>query len=374
MTEQKPGAAVAQAEAFNRAVLYWFSRSGRKDLPWQQNPTPYRVWISEIMLQQTQVQTVIPYYLRFMAQYPDVTALADAGVDQVLHLWTGLGYYARARNLHKAAKQVTQDHGGEFPQDVEALEALPGIGRSTAGAIAALSMHIKAPILDGNVKRVLTRYFAIAGYPESSTVKKQLWTVAESLLPEQKIAAYTQAMMDLGATLCTRSSPACDQCPLASDCKALAGDRIAEFPGKKPKKALPVNAVNMLIVRNEAGDVLLEKRPDSGIWGGLYSLPEKAVDDTGASPEPGWVAYAESGLQLNPLTLEPLPTIRHSFTHYHLDITPLLSSEWKLKTTETSVADSDRWLWYPLDHSVEVGLAAPVKKLLTLLNSDQSPN
>ena len=374
MTEQKPGAAVAQAEAFNRAVLDWFSRSGRKDLPWQQNPTPYRVWISEIMLQQTQVQTVIPYYLRFMAQYPDVTALADAGVDQVLHLWTGLGYYARARNLHKAAKQVTQNHGGEFPQDVEALEALPGIGRSTAGAIAALSMHIKAPILDGNVKRVLTRYFAIAGYPESSAVKKQLWTVAESLLPEQNIAAYTQAMMDLGATLCTRSSPACDQCPLASDCQALAGDRIAEFPGKKPKKALPVKAVNMLIVRNEAGDVLLEKRPDSGIWGGLYSLPEKAVDDTSASPEPGWVAYAESGLQLNPLTLEPLPTIRHSFTHYHLDITPLLSSEWKLKTTETAVADSDRWLWYPLDHSVEVGLAAPVKKLLTLLNSDQSPN
>ena len=374
MTEQKPGAAVAQAEAFNRAVLDWFSRSGRKDLPWQQNPTPYRVWISEIMLQQTQVQTVIPYYLRFMAQYPDVTALADAGVDQVLHLWTGLGYYARARNLHKAAKQVTQDHGGEFPQDVEALEALPGIGRSTAGAIAALSMHIKAPILDGNVKRVLTRYFAIAGYPESSAVKKQLWTVAESLLPEQNIAAYTQAMMDLGATLCTRSSPACDQCPLASDCQALAGDRIAEFPGKKPKKALPVKAVNMLIVRNEAGDVLLEKRPDSGIWGGLYSLPEKAVDDTSASPEPGWVAYAESGLQLNPLTLEPLPTIRHSFTHYHLDITPLLSSEWKLKTAETAVADSDRWLWYPLDHSVEVGLAAPVKKLLTRLNSDQSPN
>ena len=370
MTKQKPEAAVAQTEAFNQAVLDWFSGSGRKDLPWQQNPTPYRVWISEIMLQQTQVQTVIPYYLRFVAQYPDVATLADAGVDQVLHLWTGLGYYARARNLHRTAKQVVQNHGGEFPHDVEALETLPGIGRSTAGAIAALSMHIKAPILDGNVKRVLTRYFAIAGYPENSAVKKQLWTVAESLLPEQKIAAYTQAMMDLGATLCTRSSPACYQCPLTSDCQALAGDTIAEFPGKKPKKALPVKAVSMLIVRNEAGHVLLEKRPDSGIWGGLYSLPEQAANDTDASPEPGWVAYAESGLQINPLTLEPLPTIRHSFTHYNLDITPLLSQEWKLEADDAAVADSDRWLWYPLDHSVEVGLAAPVKKLLTRLKPD----
>ncbi len=370
MTEQSLATAVAQAESFNRAVLDWFSKSGRKDLPWQQNPTPYRVWISEIMLQQTQVQTVIPYYLRFMAQYPDVAALADARVDQVLHLWTGLGYYARARNLHKAAKQVAQDHGGEFPRDVEALEALPGIGRSTAGAIAALSMHIKAPILDGNVKRVLTRYFAIAGYPESSAVKKQLWTVAESLLPEREIAAYTQAMMDLGATLCTRSSPACQQCPLAADCQALASDRIAEFPGKKPKKALPVKAVNMLIVRNRSGHVLLEKRPDSGIWGGLYSLPEQAVNDADASTEAGWLAHLETDLQVDSETLEPMPTIRHSFTHYHLDITPLLAPELKLETAGTAVADSDRWLWYPLDHSVEVGLAAPVKKLLTRLNSD----
>lgn len=370
MTEQELAAAVAQAESFNQAVLDWFSTSGRKDLPWQQNPTPYRVWISEIMLQQTQVQTVIPYYLRFMAQYPDVAALAAASVDQVLHLWTGLGYYARARNLHKAAKQVVQDHGGEFPQDVEALEALPGIGRSTAGAIAALSMHIRAPILDGNVKRVLTRYFAIAGYPESSAVKKQLWTVAESLLPEQNIAAYTQAMMDLGATLCTRSSPACQQCPLANDCQALASDKIAEFPGKKPKKALPVKAVNMFIVRNNSGHVLLEKRPDSGIWGGLYSLPEQPANDADASAEPGLVAYAETGLAVNPLSLEPLPSIRHSFTHYHLEITPLLVPEWELETANIAVADSDRWLWYPLDHSVEVGLAAPVKKLLTRLNAD----
>jgi A/G-specific adenine glycosylase len=370
MTEQSLATAVAQAESFNRAVLDWFSKSGRKGLPWQQNPSPYRVWISEIMLQQTQVQTVIPYYLRFMAQYPDVAALADASVDQVLHLWTGLGYYARARNLHKAAKQVVQDHGGEFPRDVEALEALPGIGRSTAGAIAALSMHIKAPILDGNVKRVLTRYFAIAGFPESSAVKKQLWTVAGSLLPEREIAAYTQAMMDLGATLCTRSSPACQQCPLAADCQALASDRIAEFPGKKPKKALPVKAVNMLIVRNRSGHVLLEKRPDSGIWGGLYSLPEQAVNDAGANTEAGWLAHLETDLQVDSQTLEPMPTIRHSFTHYHLDITPLLVPEWELETADAAVADSDRWLWYPLDHSVEVGLAAPVKKLLTRLNLD----
>ena len=356
-------------ESFSQAVLDWFSQHGRKDLPWQKNPTPYRVWISEIMLQQTQVQTVIPYYQRFMDRFPDVGALASAPVDQVLHLWTGLGYYARARNLHKAAQQVVEFHGGEFPQSVEALESLPGIGRSTAGAIAALAMHIRAPILDGNVKRVLTRYFAIAGYPESSSIKKQLWEVAEALLPDQEIASYTQAMMDLGATLCTRSSPACEACPLASNCQALASDSIANYPGKKPKKTIPVKAVNMFIVRNEAGHVLLEKRPDSGIWGGLYSLPEQPIHDSEPAAEPGWVALSGPQLLIDPQSTEQLPPIRHSFTHYHLDITPLLTPVWELETA-AGVAESDRWLWYPLDHSVEVGLAAPVKKLLSRLNHD----
>lgn len=355
---------------FASRVLDWFEDHGRHDLPWQQSPTPYRVWVSEIMLQQTQVQTVIPYYQRFMERFPDVATLASAPVDQVLHLWTGLGYYARARNLHMTARLVAEEHGGEFPRNLEALEALPGIGRSTAGAIAALSMDIKAAILDGNVKRVLTRVFAVAGYPESSAVKKQLWEIAQSLLPTQNIAAYTQAMMDLGATLCTRGNPACELCPLASDCKALASNSITSYPGKKPKKALPVKAVNMLILRNESGHVLLEKRPDSGIWGGLYSLPEQSMSNSDGDSRAGWSTHNGVGLEVNPLSLQPLSPIRHSFTHYHLDITPLLAPEWELETADAAVADSDRWLWYPLDHSVEVGLAAPVKKLLTRLNSD----
>jgi len=341
--------------SFADRLLLWFDQHGRHDLPWQLNPTPYRVWVSEIMLQQTQVSTVIPYYLRFMERFPDVASLASANIDQLLHLWTGLGYYARARNLHKAAKTIMEDHQGKLPESVDELMSLAGIGQSTAGAIAALSMGIRAPILDGNVKRVLTRFHAVAGYPEQNAVKQQLWNVAESLLPAQRFDDYTQAIMDLGATVCTRSSPACPACPLQEDCRAYKSDSIAQFPGKKPKKTLPIKAVAMFILRNPQGHVLLEKRPPSGIWGALYSLPE--CEDT------------DTPLKINRLPVPQegrirLAPIRHTFSHYHLDIQPICVT---IAEYPSGVTDSDRWLWYPLDHSLELGLAAPVKKLLSSL-------
>ncbi len=343
--------------SFSDKVLHWFSAQGRHDLPWQQDPSPYRVWISEIMLQQTQVATVIPYYQRFMQRFPSVEALATADTDRVLHLWTGLGHYARARNLHKTATHMEQEQGGEFPASVENLQQLAGIGRPTAGAIAALSMHIHAPILDGNVKRVLTRFHAIEGWPEQTRIKNQLWEIAEQLTPLARVADYTQAMMDLGATVCTRSAPSCECCPLQSDCKAFNEDCIANHPGKKPRKTLPVKSVAMFILQNEAGEVLLEKRPPEGIWGSLYSLPEGPIDSQPVSL--GHLQITNDGQkQLDPL--------RHTFSHYHLDISPI---RMQARQKVDGIADSNRWLWYPLDHSLEVGLAAPVKKLLSQLTA-----
>lgn len=341
--------------SFASRVLAWYSRNGRKQLPWQQDPSPYRVWVSEIMLQQTQVNTVIPYYQRFMQRFPAVEELASADIDQVLHLWTGLGYYARARNLHKASRSIVEFHQGILPASVETLNALPGIGRSTAGAIAALAMNIRAPILDGNVKRVLTRYYAVEGWPEQSRIKNQLWEIAESSTPYKQVADYTQAMMDLGSMVCTRSKPNCAACPLSSDCKALNGDCINRFPTRKPQKVLPIKSVTMYVIQNDAGEVLLEKRPPSGIWGALYSLPES--ESNTSTPDISHVSVSLAGDS----KMDP---IRHSFSHFHLDITPI-----KLRGLQKpdEVADSDRWLWYPLDHSLEVGLAAPVKKLLTVL-------
>jgi len=348
-------------DAFAGQVLHWFDQHGRKDLPWQQNPSPYRVWVSEIMLQQTQVATVIFYYQRFMARFPTVADLAAADEDQVLHLWTGLGYYARARNLHKAAKQLVSEFAGAFPESVESLESLPGIGRSTAGAIAALAMNIRAPILDGNVKRVLTRYLAVEGWPEQTAIKKQLWEVADTLTPEARVADYTQAMMDLGATVCTRSRPACDSCPLRADCLAHGQGLTDQIPGKKPRKTLPVKTTAMLIFRDADNRVLLEKRPPSGIWGSLFSFPE--TEEVGSESIPGFLSVA-------PQQHDPMPALRHTFSHYHLDIQPLLFT---IPDTTELVADSDRWLWYPLDHSLQVGLAAPVKKLMSRL-PDYSSN
>src|SRR5690606_34704110 len=253
---------------FQRAVLGWYDQHGRKDLPWQQQITPYRVWVSEIMLQQTQVSTVIPYFERFMHRFPDVQALARAPVDDVLHHWTGLGYYARARNLHKAAQKVAQEFAGEFPADIDALTSLPGVGRSTAGAIASLAMNLRAPILDGNVKRVLARFYAIDGYPGERAVEQQLWHHAENLTPHTRLREYTQVMMDLGATLCTRSKPRCDDCPLQKSCRAFADNSMHLYPGRKAKKALPTRRTWMLLLEDAEGRVLLEQRPPAGLWGG----------------------------------------------------------------------------------------------------------
>ena len=217
-------------------MIAWFAQHGRKDLPWQQDPTPYRVWVSEIMLQQTQVRTVIPYYQRFMQAFPDLRALAAAPLDQVLHHWSGLGYYARARNLHRAAQRIRDDHAGRFPEDIEVVMRLPGIGRSTAGAVLSLACGQRHAILDGNVKRVLARFHAVEGWPGKTAVLEQLWALAEAATPQRDVAAYNQAMMDLGATLCRRGTPECPSCPLQSDCRACKLGRQSEFPAPRPRR------------------------------------------------------------------------------------------------------------------------------------------
>lgn len=339
-------------EQFSSAVLDWYDRHGRKDLPWQHNISPYRVWVSEIMLQQTQVSTVLGYFDRFMGALPSVQALAAAPEDEVLHLWTGLGYYTRARNLQKTAKTVMAEHGGEFPRDVERLTELPGIGRSTAGAIASLSMGLRAPILDGNVKRVLARYSAQDGYPGEPKVAKQLWDAAERFTPLERVNHYTQAMMDLGATLCTRSKPSCLLCPLQSGCRAHLLGRESAYPTPKPRKALPQKRTLMPILANREGAILLYRRPSSGLWGGLWSLPEvPAADELDDFA-------ARHGLTLG--NRHELAGLTHSFSHFQLAIEPWLI---QVETAAPNVAEAD-WLWYNLATPPRLGLAAPVKKLL----------
>lgn len=344
---------------FSDKVLTWFESHGRRDLPWQVNPNPYSVWISEIMLQQTQVATVIPYYQRFMDRFPTVSALAYADIDQVLHLWSGLGYYARARNLHKTSQLIVTEHNTKFPESVEALESLPGIGRSTAGAIAALSMNKHAVILDGNVKRVLTRFHALGGWPDETQTKNSLWKLAEKKTPKKNVASYTQAIMDLGATVCTRSNPKCTQCPLNNNCSAFISNTVNNFPERKPKKALPNKSIVMYIFRNELSEVLLEKRPPNGIWGSLYSLPEAITNKDNKI-----VGRKLPGIKLQIPAKHPnsyLKPLKHTFSHFRLTIRPELI---EIVKDQCKVNDSNRWLWYPLDHSLEIGLAAPVEKLL----------
>ena len=342
-------------EAFAPRLLRWFDEFGRTDLPWQHPRAPYRVWVSEIMLQQTQVATVIGYFERFMARFPTVQELARAPQDDVLNLWTGLGYYARARNLHKAAKQIVELHQGELPNDLEALNALPGIGRSTAGAILAQGFNTRAVILDGNVKRVLTRHSAIEGYPGITKVEQRLWEIAEQHTPKDRCADYTQAIMDLGATLCVRRTPNCTACPVSKDCKALATNRTTEFPHRKPKKTKPVRNARMYIVRGTEGDVLLEQRPQEGIWGGLWNPPERAAD------------YSDQAFldeyDLSDCTLLPAPEFRHTFSHYHLDITPIFV---ELHGPLPALAsDADQALWFqPKSTQQKLGLSAVAVKLL----------
>ena len=336
------------------ALLPWFRQHGRHDLPWQQDASPYRVWVSEIMLQQTQVKTVIPYFIRFVERFPDAGALADAPLDRVLHLWTGLGYYARARNMHRAAQVIARDFAGRLPDDLNALVALPGIGRSTAGAIMTLGHGRRAPILDGNVKRVLARFYGIYGWPGHREVEKRLWELAGRETPQREMAAYTQAIMDLGATVCTRSGPRCADCPLASGCHAFRYGEQQLLPTGKTKTSLPVRRIFFAVLENEQGEILLEKRPPAGIWGGLWSFPEYSSDTE-------LVDWIKTRAVLVSEALTTLPQIRHSFSHFHLDITPVKAV---IRDKADTIGDNEAFLWYAPEHGPEIGMAAPVKALM----------
>ena len=346
---------------FARRLLDWFDQHGRRHLPWQQHIDAYRVWVSEIMLQQTQVNTVIPYYQRFLQRFPDVSALAAADLDDVLHHWSGLGYYARGRNLHRAAQQVVADHARRLPDDVAALARLPGIGRSTAGAIAAIAYGVRSPILDGNVKRVLTRFHAVAGYPGDAQPLNALWSLAEQHTPQQRVGDYTQAIMDLGATLCTRSRPNCGACPMRDRCAALQQDAVLRFPERKARRDKPLRAARMFLITDAAGHCLLQQRPQAGLWGGLWTPPERAADATAAA------VCGEFRIDLDDLQGERFGALfRHTFTHFHLDIEPVYLT---LRATAGGIAERPDLCWYHPTAAGQplLGLSAPAAKLLASL-------
>ncbi|WKX27985.1 A/G-specific adenine glycosylase [Tatumella ptyseos] len=345
---------MSESSAFAHQVLTWYHQFGRKTLPWQQEKTPYKVWLSEVMLQQTQVTTVIPYFERFMAQFPSVAELSAAPIDHVLHLWTGLGYYARARNLHKAACQVMSEHQGQFPETFEQVVALPGVGRSTAGAILSLSLGQHHAILDGNVKRVLARYFAVEGWPGQRDVENKLWALSEAVTPQQEVAAFNQAMMDLGAMVCTRSRPKCELCPLNEGCIAHAQHNWQDYPGKKTKKDLPTREAWLLLLQLDE-QVLLEKRPSLGIWGGLYSFPQ--FSDRLEMEE--WLL--QRGIKAKQ---QQLNSFKHTFSHFHLQIIPVRIE----LSTMTALMEESVTLWYNLTQPQSVGLAAPVQRILNELS------
>lgn len=353
----KADAAALADPGFSADVITWQKQHGRHALPWQNTRDAYRVWLSEIMLQQTQVAAVIPYYLRFLETFPTVASLAAAPSEEVMAHWSGLGYYSRARNLHKCAQTVVAEYGGMFPSDPELLEQLPGIGRSTAAAISAFSYGTRAAILDGNVKRVFARVFGVERYPGEKAVENDLWLRAVALLPESGVEAYTQGLMDLGATLCTRNRPSCQRCPLAHRCVAYATGRTNELPVRKPKKAVPEKQTTMLLIVDK-GEVLLEQRPDKGIWGGLLSLPEIAVTADEAGFDTALAqAVARFGVAAGQ---EELPMFTHVFTHFKLHITPYhIALKRRLQR-----AGEDAYGWYPIARMADAPLPAPVKKLL----------
>jgi A/G-specific adenine glycosylase len=334
------------------ALLAWHDAHGRHDLPWQTDRTPYRVWVSEVMLQQTQVAAVIPYFQRFMARFPDVISLADAPIDEVLHLWSGLGYYARARNLQRAAQQIRDVHGGGFPVHFDAVAALPGVGRSTAGAILALSCDQPHPILDGNVRRVLSRLFAVPGRSGERAMEEVLWRHAEALTPVQRVAQYTQAIMDLGATLCTRRNPRCGECPLLLRCMAHAAGAEHDFPAPKKPLRRRSREVWMLLARRADGSVRLVRRPAAGIWGGLWSPPEFDSRQSAEGAGQGGARWREA------------PPLQHAFTHFDLLIRPLWADLPAAMNAATSVADEPDVLWYNAARPAPVGLPAPIAQLL----------
>jgi A/G-specific adenine glycosylase len=341
-------------KSFASRIIHWQQRHGRHALPWQASRDPYRIWLSEIMLQQTQVATVIPYFERFVARFPDLAALAAAHEDEVLALWSGLGYYSRARNLHAAARAIAENRGGTFPPTADAIACLPGVGRSTAAAIAALAYGERCAILDGNVKRVLARHGGIAGWAGDKTIETALWQLAESRLPQTSIEPYTQGMMDLGALVCTRSQPACTACPVNADCLAHAQGRTHELPAPRPKKLLPEKQVQMLLLLDR-GELMLEKRPAQGIWGGLWSLPELAPD---ADPE----RHCRDHFGFQPLARQALPQLTHSFTHFKLHIRPV-----RLQLAPRPVTPAGQ-IWLPLGDALDAALPAPIRKLVQRLD------
>jgi A/G-specific adenine glycosylase len=337
---------------FAARLIAWQAEAGRHGLPWQGGDA-YRVWLSEIMLQQTQVVTVIPYFERFVARFPDVVALAAASEDEVLTLWSGLGYYSRARNLHRAARQIVELHDGIFPQIFEQIQALPGVGRSTAAAVCALAFHQAHAILDGNVKRVLARHAGIAGWPGEKPVEARLWRVAESRLPQRGIAVYTQALMDMGATVCTRSRPRCATCPVQADCVALLQERTADYPSPRPKKAVPERSATFVLVRH-GDDLLFERRSPSGIWGGLWCPPQ--FDDHQAAL--GYAGRLGGQRQL-------LDRFTHTFTHFRLHITPLLVE----LTGKPLQAEEGGGLWLGRAEALQAAIPTPVRRMLESLGA-----
>ena len=341
---------------FAPQLLKWFDQHGRKDLPWQQSKTPYRVWVSEIMLQQTQVKTVIPYYLRFMQRFADVNTLAQAPQDDVLHLWTGLGYYARARNLHKTAQIIHHEYAGQFPCSQDTLQSLPGIGRSTAGAILSLANGQHQPILDGNVKRILARHFQIEGWTGQAKTQKILWTLAEKITPKKRCDDFNQALMDLGSSLCSRTRPQCLQCPLANTCQAYNNQLTTEYPTPKPKKSKPVKSSFLLMLTDNNNELLLEKRPEQGIWGSLWSFPQCETADEIEQ-------WLDKHHYVKNDKIHFYPEFRHTFSHYHLQITPVQIAVKK----SNRIMDEQHFLWYNLHKPLKLGMPAPITMLISQL-------
>ena len=346
------------AEAgFSRRILAWYQDHGRHDLPWQKERSLYSVWVSEIMLQQTQVSTVIPYYQRFMQSFPALEKLAEASQDEVLNHWAGLGYYTRARNLHKAARLIVEQHHSQFPTEYTEVIALPGIGPSTAAAVLSQALDQPHTILDGNVKRLLARYHGVEGWPGQRHIENRLWQYAEQHTPQHQVADYTQAIMDMGATVCRRSSPTCDSCPVSADCVALKQGKVEELPTKRPKKTIPVREKRLLCIENKSLGLLMEKRPSTGIWGGLWSLPELALDeDVKQVCEQRW------GLKVQQISDQKV--FRHTFSHFHLDITPC---KVQVELLQGAVREDACYQWQSPD--AELAVSTPVRHILnTLLN------
>jgi A/G-specific adenine glycosylase len=343
---------------FAEKLIAWQQVHGRHDLPWQQTRDPYAVWVSEIMLQQTQVSAVIGYYGRFMARFPTIASLAESTQDEVMQHWSGLGYYSRARNLHHAAQTIMREHAGIFPQDFTQIQTLKGIGRSTAAAISVFSFQQPQTILDGNVKRVLARLHAVDGWPGLPLIEKRLWSLAESLLPAKNLPAYIQGLMDFGATLCTRSKPRCHDCPMQGECQAFQQQRVAQLPVSKPRKAIPEKQTTMLMIL-DGGEILLEKRPDKGIWGGLWSFPE-------CQPDQISVQQTQERYGLQAESLEGLPVLWHTFTHFKLEITPQ-----PLQLVGERPVLPPHVQWLPRADAINAALPTPVRTLLQTLQQSR---